>query len=299
MGLRLRQLRASTPQGDEALSGVGVSTPQDDEVLSGKGARLPQRSEEQSAKRARLPQEGWEESGACACAYALRMPSSVVTGAGSGIGRATALALAARGHDVALLGRKLEPLLELAGRIVAGGRRAVALACDVSRSADVDAAAKEALAQLGAPHVVVNNAGVVKRAKVAEMREEDWDDVVGTSLKGTFLVTRAFLPSMLAERRGRVVSMGSISSTLGTAEQAAYNAAKWGVVGFTKSLAEELRGTALQAMCVMPGAVDTPMLAGSRWAPQMTADEVANVVVYAALDAPPAMNGSAVEMFGP
>jgi 3-oxoacyl-[acyl-carrier protein] reductase len=223
----------------------------------------------------------------------------VVTGAGSGIGRAVALALAARGHDVALLGRGAAPLLDVAGQIVALGRRAVALSCDVARAAEVQAAASEALRELGAPAVVVNNAGVVKRAKVAEMREEDWDEVVGASLKGAFLVTRAFLPAMLASGAGRVVSMGSISSTLGTAGQTAYNAAKWGVVGFSKSLAEELRGTGLQAMCVMPGAVDTPMLAGSGWAPQMTAEDVARLVVYAALDAPAAMNGSAIEMFGP
>ena len=104
---------------------------------------------------------------------------------------------------------------------------------------------------------------------------------------------------MLVERTGRFVAVASISSTLGTPRQSAYNAAKWGVVGFTKSLAEELRGTGLQAMCVMPGAVATSMLAGSGFEPKMQPEDVAGTVAFAALDAPDAMNGSAIEMFGP
>jgi len=163
----------------------------------------------------------------------------------------------------------------------------------------VERARADVARELGSVHVLVNNAGVVRRAPVHEMREEDWDAVVGVNLKGTFLVTRAFLPQMLGEKKGRVVTMGSISSTLGTAGQSAYCAAKWGVVGFTKSLAEELRGSGLSAMCVMPGSVSTRMLEGSGFAPRMTPEEVAELVVYAALDAPAAMNGSAIEMFGP
>jgi len=131
------------------------------------------------------------------------------------------------------------------------------------------------------------------------MTTEDWDAVIRVNLTGTFLVSRAFLPAMLARGRGRIVNVASISATLGTAKQAAYNASKWGVIGFTKSLAEELRGTGLQALAVLPGAVDTTMLVGSGFAPQMTAEEVAGTLVFAALDAPDAMNGSALEVFGP
>jgi 3-oxoacyl-[acyl-carrier protein] reductase len=99
--------------------------------------------------------------------------------------------------------------------------------------------------------------------------------------------------------RGRLVAIASISATLGTPRQSAYVASKWGVVGFTKSLAEELRGTQLQAMVLLPGSVDTSMLVGSGFAPQMTAMDVAGAVEYAAIDAPDAMNGSAIEIFGP
>jgi 3-oxoacyl-[acyl-carrier protein] reductase len=104
---------------------------------------------------------------------------------------------------------------------------------------------------------------------------------------------------MLHAGHGRLVAVSSISATLGTAGQSAYAAAKWGALGFTKSLAEELRGTGVQTMAVMPGAVATSMLAGSGFMPQMTAQDVARTVVFAALDAPDAMNGSAIEIFGP
>ncbi len=119
------------------------------------------------------------------------------------------------------------------------------------------------------------------------------------NLKGTFLLARALLPAMIRAKRGRLVAVSSISATLGTARQSAYCAAKWGVVGFVKSLAEELRGHGLQAMSVLPGSVDTEMLKGGDFKAAMSPDDVARLVVYAALDAPDAMNGSAIEMFGP
>ncbi len=225
--------------------------------------------------------------------------TAVVTGAGRGIGRAIALALARRGHDVVLLGRAHDELEEVAAAIQREHRSALALRCDVTSASDLEAARAETLRVFGAPAVVVANAGIVRRAAVHEHSEEDWDAVVDVNLKGTFLTARAFLPSMLEARSGRFIALGSISGTLGTARQSAYCAAKWGVVGFVKSLAEELRGTGLQALCILPGSVDTKMLEGSGFPPQMTAEEVASLVVYAALDAPAAMNGSAVEMFGP
>ncbi|MFO0669491.1 MAG: SDR family NAD(P)-dependent oxidoreductase [Polyangiaceae bacterium] len=224
---------------------------------------------------------------------------AVVTGASRGIGRATALALAERGLDVALLSREVEPLEEVAAAIVALGRRALAVRCDVASTAEVEHARDRTLAELGAPLVVVNNAGIVRRSLVHETSDADWDAVIAVNLRAPFVVSRAFLPSMLAAGRGRLVAVSSISATLGTARQASYCASKWGVVGFTKSLAEELRGTGLAALAVLPGSVDTEMLKGSGFAAQMRPEDVASLVVYAALDAPAAMNGSAVEMFGP
>jgi NAD(P)-dependent dehydrogenase (short-subunit alcohol dehydrogenase family) len=224
---------------------------------------------------------------------------AVVTGAGRGIGRAIATELARRGCDLALLGRTTESLAETTEDVVREGRRALAVACDVSKAEAVEAAAAQVLADLGVPDIIVPNAGVVHRVKVESMTEEEWDDVIDVNLKGTFLVTRAFLSPMLARKRGRFVAVASISSTLGTARQSAYCAAKWGTVGFIKSLAEELRGTGLQAMCVMPGSVDTDMLKGSGFPPAMQPGDVARAVTFLALDAPDAMNASSVEMFGP
>lgn len=224
---------------------------------------------------------------------------AVVTGAGRGIGRAIAVALAKRGCDLALLGKTIENLAFTAEDVVALGRRAVAVPCDVSDADAVERAASRVVADLGVPDVVVANAGVVHRASVDAMTEREWDEVLDVNLKGTFLVTRAFLPRMRDLGRGRFIALGSISSTLGTARQSAYCAAKWGTVGFIKSLAEELRGTGLQAMCVMPGSVDTDMLKGSGFAPAMKPEDVAATVAFLALDAPVAMNASSVEVFGP
>jgi len=223
---------------------------------------------------------------------------AVVTGAGRGIGRATALAFAGRGLDVALLGRTKESLELVAEACSARGVSAQSFVCDVARSASVTDAATRVVTRMGAPAVVVNNAGIVKRGLVHETSEEDFRAVLDANLVGAFLVTRAFLPTMLAARTGRVVMVSSISATLGTARQASYCASKWGLHGFMKSLAEELRGTGLITLAVVPGSVDTDMLVGSGFPAKMSAEDVAASIVYAGLDAPVAMNGSALEMFG-
>lgn len=224
---------------------------------------------------------------------------AVVTGAARGIGRAIALELADRGCDVAVLGRSQTGLAEAAAEVVRRGRRAVAVPCDVSKASEIDAATSRVLGDLGVPRIVVSNAGVVHRVSVLDSTEEQWDEVLDVNLKGTFLLMRALLRPMLAERRGRFIAIGSISGTLGTPRLSAYCASKWGTVGFVKSLAEELRGTGLQSMCVMPGSVDTDMLRGSGFTPAMQPEDVAKIVAWTALDAPDAMNGSCVDAFGP
>lgn len=223
---------------------------------------------------------------------------AIVTGGGRGIGRAVAIALAARGVAVALLARGKREMDAVRKEIVSRGGRALAISCDVSSAASVASAAKVVLREFGVPTLVVNNAGIAKRAPVATMKESVWDETIGVNLKGPFLVTRAFLPRMLRAKRGRIVHVASISSTLGTPTMSAYCASKWGLVGFAKALAEELRGTGLATMSVLPGSVDTQMLKGSGFAPMMTPEEVAHTIVYLGLDAPLAMNGSAVEIFG-
>ena len=224
---------------------------------------------------------------------------AVVTGAGSGIGRASAKALAKRGLDIALVGRTEATLQASAREVERSGVRALVVNADVSSENDLRRAAN-AIAVLGVPRVVVNNAGIAgRKARIEDTSESEWDHVLDVNLKGVFLVSRAFLPAMRAAGAGRLVTIASISATLGTAGLGAYCASKWGALGFTKSLAEELRGSGLQAIAVLPGTVNTPMATVGGFPPQMTPEDVARVVVFAALDAPDAMNGASIECFGP
>jgi NAD(P)-dependent dehydrogenase (short-subunit alcohol dehydrogenase family) len=211
--------------------------------------------------------------------------TAVVTGASRGIGRA------------------IVALLEDAGARVAGCARQAAPgvdACDVSRAADVARFAGAVKDRLGVPDIVVNNAGTVVRARLEELAEADWDGVVGSNLKGTYLITQAFLGGMRARKSGRIINIASISGRLGTAGLVAYCAAKHGVVGFTRALAEEIRGDGLTVNAICPGSVDTDMLRvgmpGAK--PAMTVDDVARVALFLAADAPPALTGSCVDVFG-
>ncbi|HXU60122.1 MAG TPA: SDR family oxidoreductase, partial [Polyangia bacterium] len=150
------------------------------------------------------------------------------------------------------------------------------------------------------PDVVVNNAGIATRGPLEETPIQTWDAVMDANLRGTFLVTRGFLPAMRARRAGRIVNVASISGRQGTANLTAYCAAKHGVVGLTRALAEEVRADGIAVNAVCPGSVDTEMLRvgmpGAK--PDMSPDDVANVIIYLAAYAPLALTGSCVDVFG-
>jgi 3-oxoacyl-[acyl-carrier protein] reductase len=225
--------------------------------------------------------------------------SALVTGASRGIGRATATLLARRGVSLALVGRASKELDEsVALAREAGAPEAAAFACDLADTASVEAAAYAVLSQFPTLGVLVNNAGIAPRVSIEETRNDVWDETLAVNLRAPFLLTRAVLPAMRKNARGRIVHVGSISSTLGTPRLAAYCASKWALVGFMKSLAEELSGSGVTTVAVLPGSTATRMLEGSGMPPRMSADEVADTIVHYCLDASPAHNGAVIEMFG-
>jgi 3-oxoacyl-[acyl-carrier protein] reductase len=211
----------------------------------------------------------------------------VVTGASRGIGRAIAEDLAAAGAQVAACAAQDAPL--------AGDWR---VRCDVSDEEQVAHFFAEAETRLGPPDVLVINAGVLERAAIDEMSARQWDRVIDVNLRGAFLCARAAWPSMKARRKGRIVALGSVSGTIGTPLASAYNASKWGLTGFIKSLAEEGRDHGIFCALVLPGSTDTDMLKQTPFPPQMEPEDVAKVVRFLAAEAPFAMTGSAVEVFG-
>ncbi|HEY2902578.1 MAG TPA: SDR family NAD(P)-dependent oxidoreductase, partial [Polyangia bacterium] len=174
------------------------------------------------------------------------------------------------------------------------------LVCDVRLADEVARFAQTVRERLGVPDILVNNAGAVARAPLASLSEEAWDEVVDGNLKGTFLVSRAFVADMQARGSGRIINVASIPGRQGTAGLTAYCAAKHGVVGFTRALAEELRAHRIAVNAVCPGSVDTDMLKiGMPGAtPMMSPEDVAGVVLYLATEAPLALTGSCVDVFG-
>jgi len=188
---------------------------------------------------------------------------AVVTGmskSGGGIGRAIALALAAAGADVAVAGHSsLEAATAVAAEIEALGRRAIAARCDVANAADVEKFVAQVLTSWGSLDIVVNNAGTTRDGLLLRMSEEDWDMVLDSNLKGTFLMTRAALKPMVKQRQGKIVNITSVMGLIANPGQANYSASKAGLIGFTRTAAKEVASRNIQINAVAPGFIETAM----------------------------------------
>ena len=184
---------------------------------------------------------------------------ALVTGSSRGIGRAIAVRLAASGATVALNGTK--DVSETASLIEKAGGRSSAYVADISDAIQVDGIFAKIAADLGGVDILVNNAGVNEDALLMRMSEDAWDHVLDTNLKGSFLCVRAALKQMVRKRWGRIISVGSIIGQRGNAGQANYAAAKAGLVGLTKSIAQEVASRNITANVIAPGFIETDMTA--------------------------------------
>jgi 3-oxoacyl-[acyl-carrier protein] reductase len=186
--------------------------------------------------------------------------TAIVTGAARGIGAAVALRLAADGFAVAVLDLEEDACAATVDAIGAAGGRALAVGVDVSDEASVAAAVSRVAGELGAPTVLVNNAGITRDNMLFKMTTDDWDSVMDVHLRGSFLMSRAVQAYMVAATWGRVVNLSSVSA-LGNRGQANYSAAKAGLQGFTKTLAIELGRYNVTANAIAPGFIETEMTA--------------------------------------
>jgi 3-oxoacyl-[acyl-carrier protein] reductase len=233
--------------------------------------------------------------------------AALVTGASGGIGGAIARALHKQGATVTLSGTRADALEKLKGEL---GDRAHAIAARMDDAADIDRLLKDAEAAMGKLDILVNNAGITRDNISMRMKDEEWEKVLQVNLTGTFRLTRAAMRGMMRRRFGRVINITSIVGVTGNAGQANYAAAKAGLTGMSKSLAQELASRAITVNCVAPGFIATPMtdvltdeqkkgILGRVPADRLgTPDEIAAGVVYLASDEAAYVTGQTLHING-
>ena len=186
--------------------------------------------------------------------------NAVVTGGASGIGRGICLRLAHDGANVGILDLDVAGAEKVAEEIKALGRNAVACQVDVANRTQVDAAVERVRKELGPIHILVNDAGIGEFAPLAQMSEEQWDRMIAIHLKGTFNCTKAAIQDMVDAKWGRIVSISSVAGPGGGPGLVHYSAAKAGIIGFTKALAQEVGPIGITVNAIAPGLIDTPIL---------------------------------------
>jgi NAD(P)-dependent dehydrogenase (short-subunit alcohol dehydrogenase family) len=236
--------------------------------------------------------------------------AALVTGAASGIGRATAEALSREGARVACADINKEPLAETAEGIRKNGGEAIAIPLDVADSAAASAAVERAVQEWGGLDVLANVAGVLKLEHADRLSDDDWNRVLSVNLSGTFFMSRAAIPHLL-EGGGCIVNVASLAGLKGQAYGSAYCASKAGVVALTRVMAVEYAKRGLRVNCVCPGGVETPLIAGFAapegfdpdlvnrlsLVPQLAAaEEIAEAIAYLASPAANSINGVALPL---
>jgi 2-hydroxycyclohexanecarboxyl-CoA dehydrogenase len=242
---------------------------------------------------------------------------ALITGAGQGIGAATARRLAAAGALVAVNALHAEKAQRTADQVTSAGGKAVAVPGDVANPADVESFIAETESTLGPVEVLVNNAAILSMAPFAEFDVDAFDRIIDVNLTGPMLCTSRVLPAMLSARWGRIIMVASIWGIIGARGATPYSASKGGLVGFTHALADEVRDNGVSVTAIAPGVVDTPQLAADaafagislteirqRYADDTlvkriaSPDEIAGLIVWLATDRTGAFSGQTIAVTG-
>jgi 3-oxoacyl-[acyl-carrier protein] reductase len=200
---------------------------------------------------------------------------AIITGGGRGIGRAICMKLAELGADIAVVDILKDGAADVAGEIESRGRRAVAIACDISSGEAVAAMFEKVLADLGGCDILVNNAGITRDNLIVRMSDDEWDTVIRVNLKGSFNCARVAAKHFMRQRSGRIVNVSSVVGIMGNAGQVNYSASKAGLIGMTKSLAKELASRGVTVNAIAPGFIDTEM---TRSLPEKARESLTSVI---------------------
>jgi NADP-dependent 3-hydroxy acid dehydrogenase YdfG len=208
---------------------------------------------------------------------------ALVTGAGRGVGKAISVSLAKAGCRVVLAARTRDQVEAVQKEILSQGGDALAIPTDLTVDEDIQRLVEESQAKWGAADILINNAGWGKRAPVVGALLSDWDQTFRLNLRAPMVLAKALLPNMIAKREGAVINIGSVSGKTGEANGAAYSASKFGLIGFTQSLYEEVREHSIKVAVILPGFVDTPLIPPNRQldrSKMIQADDIAQTVLF-------------------
>jgi len=241
----------------------------------------------------------------------LKGKTALITGASRGIGKAIALKYAAEGANVAFSDIKYDDAaISLEKELSAFGVKAKGYASDASSFADSDKLVNDVMADFGAINVLVNNAGITRDNLLMRMSEAEWDIIINVNLKSVFNLTKAVQKVMLKQRSGSIINMSSVVGVSGNAGQSNYSASKAGIIGFTKSIAQELGSRNIRCNAIAPGFIETEMTAKlpeeikQQWAKSIplrrggTPDDVANCCIFLGSDLSSYITGQVINVCG-